>query len=91
MVYHFAMTTVFKIPESIADKYHGAGYAMCSVTVGQIMNLIYLRDVIEEFDEDQASVKTALNDSRMGASVRLLQSTGEVFAGMCSCWEFVVL
>lgn len=55
------------------------------------MNLIYLRDVIEEFDEDQASVKTALNDSRMGASVRLLQSTGEVFAGMCSCWEFVVL
>lgn len=85
------MNTVFKIPESLEGKYHGCGYAMASVTGGQVVNLIYLRDVIEEFDDDQASVTVALNDARIGASVRMLQATGEVFAGMCSCWEFVVL
>ena len=56
------------------------------------MNLIYLRDVIEEFDdEDAESVPVALGDARLTHSVRMLPSAGEVFAGMCSCWKFVVL
>ena len=83
---------VFKIPEEVASKYHGCGYALCSVTGGQVVNLIYLRDVIEEFDDkDAESVLVALGDARLTHSVRMLQSTGEVFAGMCSGWEFVVL
>lgn len=83
---------VFKIPEEVANKYHGSGYALCSATGGQVVNLIYLRDVIEEFDdEDAESVPVALGDARLTHSVRMLQSAGEVFAGMCSCWKFVVL
>ena len=82
---------VFKIDGAMESKYHGCGYAMASVTGGQIVNLIYLRDVIEEFDDEKDSLPSTLNDERMGPSVRLLQSTGEVFVGMCSCYEFVVL
>lgn len=82
----------FKIDGAMENKYHGCGYAMASVTGGQIVNLIYLRDVIEEFDDDdKESLPRTINDERMGPSVRLLQSTGEVFVGMCSCYEFVVL
>lgn len=85
------MPNVFKIPESLQSKYHGCGIALASVTGGQIINLAYLRDVLEEFDDDQASLPAVLNDARLGPTVRLLQSTGEVFVGMCSCWEFVEL
>lgn len=82
---------VFKIDGAMESKYHGSGYAMASVTGGKIVNLIYLRDVIEEFDEERDSLPAILNDDRLGPSVRLLQSTGEVFVGMCSCYEFVEL
>jgi hypothetical protein len=47
--------------------------------------------VLEEFDDEQAGLRAALADDRIGPTVRLLQSTGEVFVGMCSCWEFVEL
>ena len=36
---------VFKIPEAVASKYHGCGYALCSVTGGQVVNLIYRRGI----------------------------------------------
>lgn len=85
------MPNVFKIPDALEAKYHGCGIALVSVTGGAIINLVYLRDVLEEFDDDQAGLHTALADDRLGPTVRLLQSTGEVFVGMCSCWEFVEL
>lgn len=83
--------TIFKIPDAIADKYDGCGYAMASVTGGQIVNLIYLRDILPEFDDERESLAEAIDDERTGQAVRLLQATGEVYAGICSCWEFVVL
>lgn len=85
------MHNLFKIPESMEDKYHGCGIALASVTGGIIVNLVYLRDVLDDFDDDQSSLREALNDDRLGPTVRLLQSTGEVFVGMCSCWEFAEL
>lgn len=85
------MPNVFKIPDALEAKYHGCGIALASVTGGVIVNLVYLRDVLEDFDEEQDGVRAALTDDRLGPTVRLLQSTGEVFVGMCSCWEFVEL
>ena len=86
------MNQLFKIPEALADKYHGAGHALASVTGGQMINLIYLSDVIDDFDgSDISGLPEVLNDPRLAPAVRLLQSTGEVFFGMCSCYEFVVL
>jgi hypothetical protein len=87
------MSNVFKIPESMSDKYHGAGHAIVSVTGGQVVNLVYLSDVIKDYDDEDGfdAFAAALDDERLGPSVRLLQSTGEVFAGMCSCWEFIEL
>lgn len=86
------MPNVFKIPETLEAKYHGCGIALASVTGGVITNLVYLHDVLKEFDDsDRAALPAALNDARLGPSVRLLQSTGKVFVGMCSCWEFIEL
>lgn len=86
------MNQLFKIPEALADKYHGAGHALASVTGGKIVNLIYLHDIIVDFDGlDISGLPEVLNDPRLAPAVRMLQSTGEVFFGMCSCYEFVVL
>ncbi len=85
------MSNVFKIPDALESKYHGCGIALASVTGGQIVNLVYLRDALDDFSGKQEDLPAALNDDRLGPTVRLLQSTGEVFVGMCSCWEFVEL
>jgi len=85
------MPNVFKIPDALEAKYHGCGIALASVTGGQLVNLVYLNDVLDDFSGEQADIQTALDDERIGPTVRLLQSTGEVFVGMCSCWEFVEL
>lgn len=85
------MPNVFKIPTALEAKYHGTGIALASVTSGVIVNLVYLRDELEDFSGEQADIPAALNDDRLGPTVRLLQSTGKVFVGICSCWEFVEL
>lgn len=85
------MPNVFKIPDTIEPKYHGCGIALASITGGTIIDLVYLRDVLEDFDDDLTSTPSALADDRLGPTIRLMQSTGEMFVGMCSCHEFVVL
>lgn len=84
---------VFKVGDSLAEKYNGAGHALAAVTGGQVVDLRYLRDVLPDYDESDgvARLANALNDDRLGSTVRELQALGEVFVGMCSCWEFVVL
>lgn len=86
------MPEVFKIEGAMTEKYHGCGQALAAVTGGQIVGLVYIRDVIEDVDEeDEDSIRAALVDERMGPTVRMLSALGEVFVGMCSCYEFVVM
>ena len=94
------MPNVFKIPEALHGKYHGAGVALAAVTGEQIVNLVYLRDALPDFDEfdhdlgineDTDHLKAAIADPRLGPTVRELQSLGAVHVGMCSCYEFVEL
>lgn len=87
------MATVFKIGDALADKYRGAGHALAAVTGGQVVGLVYVRDVLPNYDEEDglAALAQAINEDRIGPTVRELQALGELYAGMCSCWEFVVL
>lgn len=85
------MLPVYPINESVQSKYHGAGYALASIAGGQIVNLIYVEDAIPDFDGELSALPVLLSDARLGPTVRLLQATGEVSVGMCSCMEFVVL
>jgi len=85
--------TVYPIPKSLADKYQGSGHALAAVTGGQIVGLVYLRNALPDYDEGEGIARqaVALNDDRLGPTVRALQALGDVTVGMCSCWEFVVL
>lgn len=86
------MSEVYKITGGITEKYDGCGYALAAVAGGHIVGLVYLRKVIEDIDEeDEGSLYAVLGDDRLGPTVRELSSLGEVFVGMCSCYEFVVL
>lgn len=83
---------VFQVPESLYDKYHGAGHALAATANGLLVDIVYIRDVLEDFDgEDEADLEAAVNDERIGPTVRYLQSLGNVHVGMCSCYEFVEL
>lgn len=84
---------VFKIGAALADKYQGAGHALAAVTGGQVVGLVYVRDALPDYDEADglSALALAINEEALGPTVRELQALGELYAGMCSCWEFVVL
>jgi len=82
---------VFKVPDALASKYHGAGYALAATIAGQLVDLVYLEDVIQEFDGSRAAAQAAIIDARLSPTVRSLQALGSVHLGMLSSWEFVEL
>lgn len=84
---------VFKIPDALENKYHGAGHALAAVANGSIVDFAYVADILPEYggDDGLAGLKKAVTDERLGPTVRYLQTLGELYVGMCSCWEFVVL
>lgn len=85
---------IFKIPDALADKYHGAGHALAATVNGQLIDLVYLRDALPDVDLEDDLGKldaTLLSNAHLGPTVRRLQALGSVHVGMCSCWEFVEL
>ena len=87
--------TVFKIPDSLASKYQGAGYALAASLNGQLIDIRYLSDIfpddpilfMEDVEDDD--IRGLLENEKIGPTVRELQALGEVHVGMCSCYEFV--
>lgn len=88
---------VFKVPQTgpLADKYHGAGYALAATVAGQLVDLVYLAEALPDLGgEDgptRADVQAALATPALAPTVRRLQALGEVHVGMLSCWEFCEL
>lgn len=89
--------SVFKFPQTgpLADKYRGAGYALAATVGGQLVDVVYLADVVPAFGEidepTQTDVFAAMDFPGLAPTVRKLQALGEVHVGMCSAWEFVAL
>jgi hypothetical protein len=82
----------YKIPDLLAPKYQGSGHALAAVCNGEIVDFVYLHDALEDFEPDAPhAVFAAIQDERLGPTVRRLQALGEVSVGMVSCWEIVVL
>ena len=85
---------VFNIPDALAEKYHGAGHALAASAIGEIIEIVYLRDLLPEIHWEEAFLQhepAILLDARLGPTVRYLSGLGDVHVGMCSCWEFVEL
>lgn len=84
---------VFKIPDTLAEKYRGAGHALAASVNDQLVDLVYLRDALTDFDleDPELLLINLIEDPRLGPTVRYLSSLGQVHVGMCSCWEFIRL
>jgi hypothetical protein len=82
---------VFKVPDILASKYHGSGYALGATVRGQLVDIAYLADVLPDFSGDRADLNAALEDARLAPTVRSLQAMGKVHMGMLSAWEFCEL
>jgi len=77
--------SVFGVPDSLKGKYHGTGHAVAATVDGKIVDIVYLADVLPDFNGD---IEAAMTDARLAPTVRKLQALGSVHAGMLSCWEF---
>lgn len=84
---------VFKVGEALADKYHGAGHAVAAVADRQIVDLVYIRRILPDYDDEAglSALQQAIASDQMAPIVLKLGARGDVFVGMCSNWEFVVL
>ena len=79
---------VYKVQDALANKYHGSGHALAAVLNGELVDIIYLEDVLPNFD---GNIKVAIDSPALGPTVRSLQVLGKVSVGMLSSWEFVEL
>jgi hypothetical protein len=83
---------VFKIGDAAENAYRGAGHAVAAVKDNEVVDIVYVGDFIPEFDpETSGALEKAIADPRMIVPVNSLIPKGEIFFGMCSSWEFVVL
>ena len=95
------MSKTYKVPDSLAAQYHGAGWALVAVAGGQLVKLVYLANVSPTFDKLMQQpgadahgaffARQVMGMPEVGLVVRELQALGEVSAGMLSGWEFVEL
>lgn len=81
--------TIIPIPDELAAAYKGSGHALAAVKDGMLRDLLYLRDLLPNFDPDR--VGEAITDHRLTSTIAHLSNLGDVSVGMCSCWEFVEL
>lgn len=79
----------YPVPDQLADAYKGSGHALAAVKDGLLIDLLYLRDLLPDFQPDDT--KSAIKDVRLSPSIKHLSSLGDVSIGMCSCWEFCEL
>lgn len=83
----------YQVPEGLAPQYHGAGHALAAVLGGTLVRIIYLHDILPDYDGalDGAALRRAISLPQLGPAVRELQALGDVSVGMLSCWEFTKL
>lgn len=84
---------VFKVGEALADKYQGAGHAMAAVVDRQIVDLVYIRHILPDYDDEAglSALQQAIASDPMIPIMLKLGARGDLFVGICSNWEFVVL
>jgi hypothetical protein len=90
---------ILAIPEALYEKYRGTGYGMVSVQNGVVVDLVYFDTIDDSFFIESGIGSNAqmkkfgeiIDDPKTGEYVRYLQSLGEVFVGIFSCYEFCEL
>jgi len=82
---------VYRIPAALEAKYDGCGHALAAVAGGELVDLVYIEDVLPDFDSESDQLASIVTDARLGSTVRYLSGLGEVSVGLCSCWEFCEL
>lgn len=81
--------TTLAIPDELAAAYKGSGHALAAIKDGTLCDLLYLRDLLPDFDP--ARVEYAIKDGRLAPTIAHLSSLGDVSVGMTSGWEFTEL
>lgn len=77
----------------MASKYKGSGHVLAAVTNGRVVGLVYIHDVLPDYDDSSSmhDLKIAANDPKMSPVVSELNALGHVYVGICSAWELMVL
>lgn len=84
---------VYPIPETLAGAYHGCGYALAAIVDGRVVDMLYFRDVLPGFSDEDANgngihpESLPIADHRLAPTIAHLSGLGEVSVGMVSCWE----
>ncbi len=83
--------SVYPVPQSgsMARKYDGKGHALGAINGSELVDYIYIRDAIPDFDGSDFEAMEALDDPRIEAATERLLAKGEVVVGIISAGEFI--
>ncbi len=81
----------YKVPDRLANKYHGAGLALAATANGDLVSIVYIEDILPDFSGEVEDLEGVINDERIAPTIRELRALGNVHVGMLSGWEFVEL
>lgn len=80
------------VPDALAHHYSGRGIALGATRGDTLVALLYIRDLVPDFDDEIESAEGVLDNPTVLAAARALEADfGHVRVGMASCWEFCEL
>ena len=80
---------IYPIPDTLESIYHGTDRALAAIKDGQLIDFIYMTDVLKDCDDPDTDQH--ITDARLAPTIDHLRSIGELSIGMVSCWEFTEL
>jgi hypothetical protein len=66
----------FKIPAPLEDEYHGAGAGLAASVNGELVAIVYIEDIIPNFNGDIADLSNAVSDPMVVPTLRYVQTLG---------------
>jgi hypothetical protein len=84
---------VYKIADTLDPGYQGTGYAPAPVAGGQVVGLVYVRDVLPDYDEAAGveALRVAIADPQIIPKARELSALWTPHVGIAVDWRFVAL
>jgi hypothetical protein len=83
---------VYPVPDALQHHYKGRGIALGATRNGELVALVYVRDLIPDFADTVEAAPTIGDNARVADVARALEKDfGFVRVGIVSSWEFCEL
>lgn len=79
----------YPITKNVEHQYKGSGYALAATRKGNLVDIRYIRDMVDDFNpKTEFDVAQLINGGTLNETINEMKSIGEVHFGMCGSFLF---